>query len=266
MTTNSPDAGGLAEVAEQDSETPANPSAEEQAQEQTQDTAPEAAEQAPETEAAQGEHPEQGRPQRKGGWQRQIERLEQQNQMLLEELTKRGGQQPAAPAKEKTADEKATEFIDQLVQQRLAAAEAQREQARQMAELERRTQEVRARHPDFDEVIASAGHIRVPQHVNEAVLTSPHSADIMYLLASDQAELARISALPPLAAAREIGRLEAKASSTAAPKAKPNAVIRKPAAPAPIAPVTARGPSTVKRPEDMTYEEYSAWREAKQNR
>jgi hypothetical protein len=49
--------------------------------------------------------------------------------------------------------------------------------------------------------------------LGQALLTSEHGPAIMYQLAKSPAELARISALPPLDAAREIGRLEAKLAS-----------------------------------------------------
>lgn len=249
-------------------------------EEQAQEAAPEAQEGA-EAEAAPAEGegeaseetPEQAeeaaekeKHKRAGGWQRKIERLEREKELLLEQLTaQRGGKQPEKPSKELSPDEAAAEYVNQLVEQRLAAKEAERQQQQVQAEFVRRTAEVRAAHPDFDEVVQSAD-VPVSQAVTEALLTSEHGPAIMYQLAKSPAELARINALPPLRAAMEIARLEAKASVTAPPKTAPKPASRKPSAPAPIVPVTARGPSSVKPVSEMSYEEYTAWRESQSKR
>lgn len=208
---------------------------------------------------------------RSGGWVRKLERAERraeqaerERSMLLEQIAAGRPQQPAGPVKEPTPDERAAEYIDSLVEQRIQAREAQTQQQKTVAEFNQRTQAVRAEVEDFDDVIASASHIQVPMAVRQVLLTSPVGPKIMYQLAKSPAELARISALPPLDAAREIGRLEANASSTPTPKAQPKSAFGKAAdrgpAPAPITPVAARGPTTVKRTEDMNFEEYKAWR------
>lgn len=195
-----------------------------------------------ETEPPEGEEgkEEQSKPEdkpeekhkRAGGWARKIERLERQNQILLEQLGQRGGQPPPAaqPGKEKTPDEKAVEYIDNLVEQRLAARDNQRQQQTVQAEFQRRTAEVRAAHPDFDDVVMAVD-APVSPALQQALLTSEHGPAIMYQLAKNPAELARLSALPPLDAAREIGRLEARASPTAAPKTTPKSATRPPAPP-----------------------------------
>lgn len=225
-------------------------------------------------EAAAGETPEQAaeaerKHKRTGGWQRANEKLRRERDHLAQQLAQyqtQTGEQPAPAApKEKTPQQRTAEYLDQLVEQRLQEREAREQQARAVAEFQRRASEVKARHPDFDEVVDSS-EAPISVAVREAILTSDHGPEIMYQLAANPAELARISALPPLAAAREIGRLEAQAaSSTAAPK-KPATSVRRPSTPAPIAPVTARGPTSVKRPEDMSYDEYSAWRSSQRKR
>lgn len=169
---------------------------------------------------------------RAGGWQRKIERLEREREMLLEQLTAQRGTQSAtaAPEKPETPEEKAAKYIDDLVEKRLAAKEAQRQQQEALAKFEQRKEEVRAAYSDFDEVMSMAD-APVSRALGEALLTSEHGPAIMYQLAKNPAELARISALPPLAAAREIGRLEAKASATPTPKAPTKSVARPPAPP-----------------------------------
>lgn len=239
------------EPAEPEAEAPVEAAAEEQPAEAE-------PEQTPEQKAeAEEKH------KRAGGWKRKLERQERELQMLREELARRA--QPEKPEPEKTEAQKAADYIDSLVQKRLAAEREAQRAAQVQAEFQQRALSVKKLHPDFDEVVMSAD-VPVSAAVSEALLTSEHGPAIMYRLASNPDELARISALPPLAAAREIGRLEAQAaSSTAAPR-NPVTVTRKSAAPAPVAPVAARGPTRVKRPEDMTQEEYNAWRDSQRNR
>lgn len=205
-------------------------------------------------EGEEGEKPEAKtdgeKHKRAGGFQRKIERLERQNAQLIEQLAARGGQAPTA-AKEKSAEEKAAEYVKTMAKQVIAEEREAQHQAQAQAEFVRRTQEVRAQHPDFDEALEAVAHIPVPAALNEALLTSEHGPSIMYSLATNPAELARISALPPLAAAREVGRLEAKLASGAAPQ-KPKAAIRPPAPP-----TSAGGSGTSTRSlEDLPLAEY----------
>ena len=192
---------------------------------------------------------------RAGGWQRKIERLERERAMLLDQLAaQRGGQPPQgqAPAKEKTPEEQAAEYIDNLVAQRLAQAEAQRRQQEMVTQFQQRTQEVRAKYSDFDEVVESASDVPVPPAVQQALLTRKAGPEIMYTLAKNPAELARIAALPPFDAAIEVGRLEASlASSTAAP-VKPRSATRPPAPPTNVG----GGTSSTRSLEDLPLAEY----------
>lgn len=230
-------------------EAPAEPTAEPA---DAAEATPEAGEAAPETPEAKHK--------RAGGWQRKIEKLERELAETRARLTQPAA--PAEPAKAKTADEQAAEYVESLVEKRLAAREVERQRQEAMASFQQRTQAVRAELPDFDDVVAAADVV-VPPALAQAILTSEQGPRIMYQLASSRDELARISALPPLVAAREIGRLEAKlASGTATPaKPTPNPVTRKPAAPAPIDPVKTRGPAAVKPPSEMSYDEYRRWRD-----
>lgn len=220
----------------QEEEKPADEEAEpaggeEKAEDPEAEPTAEGAEEKKEAQAAATEEPEEKR-KRVGGWQRKIDRLERQNQQLLDQLGQRPAQpQGGQPAKDQTPEEKATAYIDGLVEQRLTKRDQERQQRAAQAEFSRRTAEVRARRPDFDELIDSVAHIPVSQAVNEALLISERPGDIMCELASNPAELARISALPPIAAAREIGRLEAQLTSSTPPPVKPKSAIRPPAPP-----------------------------------
>lgn len=207
----------------------------------------------PPEEEAKEEQPEEKR-RRAGGFQRKIDRLERERALLLDQLAAQRQSQPAAakPAAEQTPEEKAAAYIDNLVQQRLEAREREKQSMAAQAEFQRRTQEVRAQNPDFDDVIMSASDAPVSDAVREALLTSEHGPAIMYQLAKSPAELARLSALPPLLAAREIGRLEAKLSSVA-----PSPVKQKPAIRPPAPPTSVNGrPSSTRSLEELSISEY----------
>jgi hypothetical protein len=188
----------------------------------------------PEAKPAEAKH------KRKGGFERKIEKYERQ----IEDLTRlliQNGQAPkpaAEPAKALTPEQQAREHLDRLLDERLEArerakreADAKVEFARTVSEHERRMEAYAETKPDFYEALESVRHISVPPHMTEALLTSEHGPAIMDTLARDPAALARICALPPLVAAREIGRLEAKAASGSAPPPTPKPAARPPAPP-----------------------------------
>lgn len=207
-------------------------------------------------EAAPNQEEEQRKAEEKhrraGGWQRKIEKLERINEQLIQQLTtSRPQQQPAGQEQPKDAATQMQEYIRAEARAVLAAEREQERQRRVQDDFKKRTQEVRAAYPDFDEVLMSAD-VPVSQALHDALLTSEHSGIIMYQLAKNPAELVRLSALPPLDAAREIGRLEAKASVTAAPKAP-----QKPAIRPPVPPTTVAGsPSSTRNLDDLPIAEY----------
>lgn len=210
---------------------------------------------APETE--EGEAPavptDEGEERRKraGGWQRKIERLERERQLLMEQLAQRPAQPPPGPPKPKDSAAQMEDYISNLVEQRLAAAREQESQKRIQAEFQRRAAEVRAANPDFDDVLVAAD-APVSPALQQALLTSEHGPAIMYQLAKNPGELARLNALPPFDAAREIGRLEAKASATPAP-AKPTKSATRP----PVPPTNVAGsPSSTRNLDDLPLAEY----------
>lgn len=227
------------------------------------DEAPPDQEAAPEgekTEAA-GEAEEKRR--RKGGYQRTIERLEREKEILLEQLQR--GQPAPAPkaAKDKTPDEVAEEWLNVKLEQKLAEREATAEAQRQAAETHRKEMEFAAQHDDYGEALDTFARSGMPKTHVQALLTAEHGPAIMYQLTKDPDELARIRALPPPKAWLEIGRLDARlASSTPAPKTAQKTATPRPTVPAPITPVKARGPTQSRDPGQQSYEEYAAAREA----
>lgn len=98
-----------------------------------------------------------------------------------------------------------------------------------------RQHEARAAITDFDEVMKGASSLKVSPAVGQLLLESEKSAVIEYHLAKNTALLDRLNAMSPLAAAKEIGRLEDRLSlpnpKTATKAAPPIAAPKGGAAP-----------------------------------
>lgn len=129
-----------------------------------------------------------------------------------------------------------------------AAAEAEVSWNEQVAE-------ARTKYPDFEALVLDRRNPD-PPHITaemaEVLKVSEHGADVAYHLAKNPDLSDQIAAMPPLAAARALGLLEAELS---APKPKPVS-----AAPDPIAPV--KGKATPQQdPSKMTAAEFAKWRE-----
>jgi hypothetical protein len=115
--------------------------------------------------------------------------------------------------------------------------------------------EARERYADFDQVVAVTARSDVLSHeMADMVLESEIPADLAYHLGKHPEVARQLSQLPPLIAAREIGRIEAMLS---VPKPKTATI-----APPPITPVSGRGAVAAKNPADMNVNEFAAWRAA----
>jgi hypothetical protein len=225
------------------------------------------------------------KPRKKGGWQRKIEKAERENAELRDRLaaiegTIAGGTKPAAGATAdgKTATDRPQTFsgkpkpqskdfddydsyTESLTEWTLDEGQAKREHnAKQQQAAEQRqtaaekfvkgSEALRTKYADFDEVIDA--DVTLSAAVGQCLLDSESGPEIGYYLAKNPAEAERINKLSPLAAAREIGKLETKfASST--PKPKP---VSKAADP--ITPVNAGGRAIARRFDDPNVE-YSAF-------
>ncbi len=113
---------------------------------------------------------------------------------------------------------------------------AQREAARQQATVldayQDREEQAREKYDDFEQV-AYNPTLKVTDVMAQAIQASDIGPDVIYHLGSNPKEADRISKLPPILQAKEIGKLEA--SLAASPPVK-----RTSTAPSPITPVTAR--------------------------
>lgn len=116
------------------------------------------------------------------------------------------------------------------------AAQTRAEQQKTVVDVwTERESAVRAKHADYDDVVASVDDIVFPQAMGEALMDSEKGPEIAYYLASNREEAERIATLNPVAAIRAIGAIEAKLSTPPpAPKPKPKVS----SAPEPITPVS----------------------------
>jgi len=142
---------------------------------------------------------------------------------------------PVAPPAADDFDS-ASAYADALADQRAQELLNKREAAKAQAELldayHDREEEARSKYDDFEQV-AYNPKLPVTDAMAQTIQASEIGPDVIYWLGSNPKEAARISALPGLLQAREIGKIEAKLATN--PPVK-----RTSTAPAPIAPVAAR--------------------------
>ena len=137
------------------------------------------------------------------------------------------------------------------------AKQVEAAQQRQQAFVERE-QAFIAQHPDY-EAVAKAPHVPITQTMAEAIIESDDAPAIAYYLGSNLEEAAAIAQMTPTAAARAIGRIEAKLSAEPrlpAPITPPKNVTR---APAPVTNLSG-SPAVKKSYDDMSMAEYDAQR------
>lgn len=265
------------------------------------ETGEEVDEEQEELEASPEESAEKA-PKKKGGFQKRIDRLNRQKtelaqknsdlQSRLEHLEREA--QKAKPQGETKPDLKAADqskkpeskdfehheqyvealagwMADQKVEQKLTEREAKEreksiraEEKRQFDAHQARLQEFKKSHDDFDEVLEDAKDIPLSITVKEAILSSDNGPELMYALAQEPEEFRRISALPPIQAARALGILEAKLAG--APQEKKKIETKTTQAPKPMREVGSRAGNPKTIYDDLPYEEYAKMRNAQEGR
>ena len=117
--------------------------------------------------------------------------------------------------------------------------------------------------PDYHEVVGAVDTI-VPGHMALYIAESELGPLIGYHLAKHPEELERLSKLSPIRAVAELGKLETKLETKAAPAEKPRAEVPPISrAPSPIAPLDTGGTAAVtKDPANMSLQELRAHRQA----
>ncbi len=98
-------------------------------------------------------------------------------------------------------------FQQRQMQEAQRQQEAQRAQTAKVSKL---VEEGGRRFPDFEERVLSDATLPITPAMVDAIAESESGADVAYWLANNRDEAARIARLSPAAAAREIGRLEAR--------------------------------------------------------
>lgn len=165
-------------------------------------------------------------------------------------------------------------LADWKVEQRLKAEKAEEQKTQLQKEFESKLQSFREKaksfaesHDDYEDVLESVDHIPVSPAVHDSIMSV--GPEMAYELAKlGEEEFARINSLPPIAAAREIGKIEAKLAakaSEATKKPEPKKITQ---APKPLEPV-GKGTATVRKSiddPDIPFEDYVRLRREQERR
>lgn len=125
--------------------------------------------------------------------------------------------------------------------------------------LEDRANAARKEHPDFDEVVAESS-VQYNRDVQESIVESDVSADLIYALAKDEDLAIKIARLPTHLAIKEVGKLELRIEAEKNGKMTQAAAKPVSKAPAPIKPVASKADVGAVDPAKLSDAEWMAWR------
>ena len=232
-----------------------------------QDPAGPKAEETPKPEEKKEEVPPRKKNHDERRWERTLkERAEfKAKAEYLELLMQKQQQQPKAegrPSRDKYSNDE--DYVDALtdwkVNQKMEGVKQELQQhqtqSQSQAEWGSKINQARKEYADYDAVMEDAQDIPINKPVADAIQSSDLGADVAYYLAKNPDEAERINSLSPIAAAREIGRIESYVEYEKTQAKAKTPVSR---APTPIKPVRTSG-SASKSLEDMTMAEYVAFR------
>lgn len=216
---------------------------------------------------------------RRGGYQRKIEKLKQETDYWREQALKSGQKdaeksQPVVTADSATnqrpdADEFETheDYVEAVAdwkfEKKLAERDAKTRETNLITEQQQRVDSFKSQvekfkvtASDFDQVIEDVDDIPLSLAVQTILLDSDNGPELMYELAKDPEEYERICSLTPMAAARAIGRVEAKLTRSS----EKQETKKTTKAPKPINPLKS-GSSGIssKSPDEMSFREYERW-------
>jgi hypothetical protein len=97
-------------------------------------------------------------------------------------------------------------------EQAIEKSNLQSEQQKLITAYNERAKSFAEKNDDYYDVIESVDDIPVSSTIKEIILSSENSAELTYELAKNREEFARICKLSPIAAAREVGKIESKLS------------------------------------------------------
>jgi len=205
------------------------------------------------------------KPKKKGGFQRRIDKLNARTTAAQQEaeywkamaLKKEAGEPKSEKVEPKSAEgkpksedfESHAEYVEALTDWKIEQREKAKEVLAQKSQLEadqekalnshyEREEAFAEKNEDYPEVVAALfkSTKNASAALQDLIVSSENSPEILYALAKDPQEFKRINALSPMAMAREIGKIEAKltANSSEEKKQEPNKLTK---APKPIEPV-----------------------------
>jgi hypothetical protein len=191
---------------------------------------------------------------------------EQQAQTQQQKQTQGKDDRPARDQFE--SDEAYVQALtEHLVERRLSGVKEELAQHQNQSQVQSswvsKINQAREDYPDYETVMEDAQDIPISKSTAEAIQSSDLGADVAYYLAKNPDEAVRINSLSPIAAAREIGRIESYVEYEKDQNKKKVPVSK---APAPIKPVKSSSGSGSKSLEDMTPAEYIAYRNKQDKR
>lgn len=235
------------------------------------------------------EEKEEEKPKKKNGFKKRIDSLrkrvsdkDREIEYWREQALK--GQPREREPQAKTAESKAEtgkpspddfdshdEYIEALsdwkVEQKLKAHEEKQRVLQAQTEFQKAIQAHNKRveafvktHDDFHEVVEDVDDIPLSIAIQEVILSSENGPELMYSLAKNREELERINALSPIAAARELGKFEAKIKAQSESRPKKKTTTK---APKPLSAIGGKSGGSVKKSiydPNLSYKEYERLR------
>lgn len=128
--------------------------------------------------------------------------------------------------------------------QRLAKSQLEVDQANALKSHSSRVESFKGQHDDFDEMMENLADVPRSPALEQIIVSSENGPALLYELAKNPDEAKRIALMGPLAAAREMGKLEARLSSPAKAKTEVQKVTK---APRPMEPVGKGGKGLVSK-------------------
>jgi len=220
-----------------------------------------------EGETEESKDAEKERPKKKGGFQRRIDKLNARYSAVQAEVEhwksmalKQGAGEPKADKTVETTKNVSqegkpnpdtfdthSEYVEALTDWKTEQKFKEREQKAEKSKLLSEHEQVLKSHSErvksfmektdnFSEVLESVDDIPVSATVQEIIISSDNGPELMFELAKNRDEYARICKLAPLAAARELGKIESRLSAKSSDEKKPEAK-KLTNAPKPIEPI-----------------------------
>jgi hypothetical protein len=236
------------------------------------------------------------KPRKKGGFQKRIDKLtsryseEVQRREALEQRLAQleaGKTAPKAeqvetksvegkpdPEKFDTHAEYVEALTDWKLEQREKAVQEKQQKEKLFTEQEKivkshseRVKSFAEKTEDFQEVIEAVDDVPLSSALQQMIVTSDKGPELMYELAKNREEYERIAKLSPIAAARELGKIEARIESKSSEaKPEPKKITK---APSPIAPIGGNSAGSIRKSitdPDLPFAEYEQMRRKQMSR